>query len=293
MYTNQDGVQEKSQSSHQAELLQAFMKVAPFLNSLIQEDITIGIYDTEKLLINIPAQTFSLNVKPGDPLQEGDIITEAIRHKREMTAQVPKELFGFPLVAKAIPLYDSSGHVIGGVGVGASMEKVNTLYEVVENLSAIVEQTAATMQSMAESITDLTVNMGEISSQAKEVGKSVEEIEKIASTVRKIADQSNVLGLNASIEAARAGEHGRGFSVVANEVRKMATNSRENVVRINEATDLIRSLISKLEESLERVNSTTTTQAAATEQISATMQEVSDNTNKVAQMAESLLKGSR
>ncbi|WP_047154053.1 hypothetical protein [Aneurinibacillus tyrosinisolvens] len=79
---------------------------------------------------------------------------------------------------------------------------------------------------------------------------------------------------------------------MADEVRKMAINSRENVVQIDETTSLIQTLISKLEDSLERINETTKAQAAATEQISATMQEVSSNTNKVAQMAESLLKGS-
>lgn len=66
-------------------LLDAFVKVAPFLNSLIQDDITIGIYDTEKLIVNIPAKTFSLNVKPGDPLQKGDIITDAIRMNQKKT----------------------------------------------------------------------------------------------------------------------------------------------------------------------------------------------------------------
>ncbi|MFJ1245114.1 chemotaxis protein, partial [Bacillus amyloliquefaciens] len=58
-------------------LLDAFVKVAPFLNQLIQDDVTVGIYDTEKLIINIPGKTFSLDVKAGDPLQEGDIITDA------------------------------------------------------------------------------------------------------------------------------------------------------------------------------------------------------------------------
>lgn len=81
-----------------ADILDAFIKVAPYLNSLVQDDITIGIYDTEKLLVNIPAKTFSLNVKAGDPLQEGDIITDAIRSNQKKTSMVPKELFGFPLI---------------------------------------------------------------------------------------------------------------------------------------------------------------------------------------------------
>lgn len=80
----------------ETDVVSAFIKIAPLLNELIQDDITIGIYDTEKLIINIPAKTFSLNVKPGDPLVEGDVITNAITSNKSLSAVVPKELFGFP-----------------------------------------------------------------------------------------------------------------------------------------------------------------------------------------------------
>lgn len=109
------------------ELLQAFVKIAPLLNGLVQDDITVGIYDTEKLIINIPGQTFSLNVNPGDPLMEGDIVTNSIRSNAPLSAVVPKELFGFPLIARALPLHDEQGNVIGGVGIGTSLEKANKL----------------------------------------------------------------------------------------------------------------------------------------------------------------------
>lgn len=121
-----------TQTEKEVKLLDAFIKVAPFLNQLTQDDITIGIYDTEKLMINIPGNTFSLNVKPGDQLAEGDIITKAIRENRQKSELVPKELFGFPLIARAIPLHDENGTVIGGVGLGTSLEKANKLHEVAE-----------------------------------------------------------------------------------------------------------------------------------------------------------------
>lgn len=280
---------EQAGKEKNAELLEAFIKVAPYLNDLITDDITIGIYDTEQLLRNVPAKTFSLQVKPGDPLQEGDVITNAIRKNAKQAMMVPKELFGFPLVARAIPLHDQNGKVIGGVGIGSSMERANELYEIAANLSSVVEQVSATTQEMAVQIGNLNEQMKAISEQANDVSQSTTEIEQITLAVKKIADQSNILGLNASIEAARVGDAGRGFAVVANEVRNMATDSRTNADKIKRTTDSIRELISLLQNSIELINQTMESQAAATEEISATMVEVSDNTQKLAGLAQEVI----
>lgn len=70
--------------------------------------------------------------------------------------------------------------------------------------------------------------------KAIEDGKIVESIRVMADTIGGIADQTNLLALNAAIEAARAGEQGKGFAVVAEEVRKLAEQSSEAVMNIQE-----------------------------------------------------------
>jgi methyl-accepting chemotaxis protein len=74
----------------------------------------------------------------------------------------------------------------------------------------------------------------EKSLRAMEEGKSSHDIRIMADTIASIAHQTNLLALNAAIEAARAGEEGKGFAVVADEIKKLAEQSSEAVVAIQD-----------------------------------------------------------
>lgn len=83
-----------------------------------------------------------------------------------------------------------------------------------------------------------------MNSQVNILDNKSAEVGKIIDTIRNIAEQTNLLALNASIEAARAGEHGRGFEVVVNEIRKLASQVSENTSIIETSIEGIQNEIS-------------------------------------------------
>lgn len=82
--------------------------------------------------------------------------------------------------------------------------------------------------------------------QAIESSKVVDQINVLSVAIMQITEQTNLLALNAAIEAARAGESGRGFSVVADEIRKLAEQSKETVIKIQDITHKVVSSVDHL-----------------------------------------------
>jgi methyl-accepting chemotaxis protein len=98
----------------------------------------------------------------------------------------------------------------------------------------------AVIEDMNDNIQTLVLNIGNVSDVILNLEKETESIGSILDVIRGIADQTNLLALNAAIEAARAGEQGRGFAVVADEVRSLAS-------RTQKSTEEIQVMIAKLQ----------------------------------------------
>lgn len=209
-------------------------------------------------------------------------------------------------------------HRVGGVikSLGAAAEEMTAI---AQQMTAASDQTAqisslvaasatqadSNVQTVAAAAEELAASSSEISRQIDQVAKKAslaatdanntrgivnelitlaDGIGEVVGTIKDIADQTNLLALNATIEAARAGEAGKGFAVVADEVKKLASETAQKtevidqrVVGIQEAIRNTVNAMEKIIDNVSQIDSATTTVASAVEEQNAATSEIGRN----------------
>ena len=158
--------------------------------------------------------------------------------------------------------------------------------EVASNTNRAKETVLSSQQALKGSVATveaLTHDMQAASQSITEVAARTDEINRILDVIRAIAEQTNLLALNAAIEAARAGEQGRGFAVVADEVRSLASKTQSSTEEIN---NMIQSLQAGVKKAVSVIESSTEKAKGAMDETQASYQSLADVVKDIASVSE-------
>jgi methyl-accepting chemotaxis protein len=172
------------------------------------------------------------------------------------------------------------------------IRQLDLIREVVAEISQSVRQTASAIERIYAGSEELNATSTTVAQAVSETGAKVKETSKVLEFILDVADRTRLLGLNAAIVAAQAREHGRGFSVVADEIRKLADNSSSSVEQITEILEQIQSGIAKVSSSSGKTSAVSEKQFHATQQITRDIENIKKSVDTlVASMEQTSSKG--
>ncbi|PWF62943.1 methyl-accepting chemotaxis protein [Shewanella sp. BC20] len=193
------------------------------------------------------------------------------------------------------------------IGISYEQEQfVDTIVTAVNEMSAAVREVASNALHTATEITKvndqtiegkniLTQSVNHIQQLSESVKQAVAVIEKLSvnsaniasvlDVIRSIAEQTNLLALNAAIEAARAGEQGRGFAVVADEVRTLASRTETSTQDIQRMIEELQRGVNDAVKSIESGASLTNSTVTLASQTQDALDEILNSTSKVSEMS--------
>ena len=205
--------------------------------------------------------------------QSADAAVSVAATVNEVSVDITEQMQNIESAKESIDLVSSDIQVMSdrAVNVASTSEKTAAAAKTGSNL---MEEAVTKMNSIEKSVLASAEVVEKLGENSKQIGQIVEEISGIA-------EQTNLLALNAAIEAARAGEHGRGFAVVSEEVRKLATASQESAEKIRTR---IESIQAATQEAVNSMKAGTDDVKAGTEAI----REVGEQFKEIMQMVDGI-----
>lgn len=197
--------------------------VATFMDS----DCMYSVTDTEKFIAYIPGKKVDIQANLGDLVPEQSPLMAAFRERRIITKIVPKEVWGTAFRSTATPIIDVDGKVIGCVGIGMSIDQETKLINTYQNFAELLGNMTNLNEEINSGIEHVHQTNGGFVEQMKDVSSDVLKANDFIGQINSLSQTTDMLSMNASVEAVHAGEHGRGFAIVATEIKKLSSKTKE------------------------------------------------------------------
>lgn len=269
-------------------LLNCFTTVAKYIPQLVNGKVGVVVSDREKWLVSYSIPELEGQVVVGEALKPGAAAYQAIQQRQRVVVAVGSEVYGIPYIAISLPIINEQGEVIGAVAVHESMERQNLLATAARQLSSSAVHMSSSIQSILAQAEELAASGRVLKDMSVAANKEVADTDSVVGFIKNVASQTNLLGLNAAIEAARVGELGRGFGVVAEEVRKLATNSASSATQITTILNNIKQSIAKIGVEINQIDAVTAHQANTIQDLTAHSQTLMAMSEQLASLAASM-----
>ncbi|MGW8956541.1 protoglobin domain-containing protein [Paenibacillus sp. NPDC055715] len=161
------------------------------------------------------------------------------------------------------------------------IQVLTVVSSIAQNLTGMIAELRENTDNIADSARRTASSQEHAEELVQQLGDEIKHIEQMSGTIRELSDQTHLLGLNAAIEAAHAQEAGRGFQIVAQEVRKLASNSKQ-------AQEQIQGKVLDIARMLKSVQSETAATTASARQQAFSSEELASFTKLIENMVKEL-----